>query len=108
MKHRFTRRVSKVTAEQLESYHRFPNTVPAAFAGGKLQDSKKEEEVMSMRSFAKIWQPVKKVEPCLEDSPDKLEKELLMQTLCPTLIVFQKFQMSPSVTQIFIMCYKKC
>lgn len=75
MKHKFTHRVSKVTAEQLEGYHRFPNTVSAAFAGGKLQDSQKEVEVMSMRSFAKIWQTVKKVEPCLDDSPDKLEKE---------------------------------
>lgn len=60
-----------------------------------------------MRSFAKIWQTVKKVEPWLEDSPDKLEKELLIQTPCPTLIVFQKFGMSPGVTQIFIKCYKE-
>jgi len=63
---------------------------------------------MSMRSSKKIWQTVTKVEPSLEDSPDELEKELLVQTPCPALIVFQKFGMSPSVTQIFIKCYKDC
>ena len=62
MKHKFTHRVPKVTAEQLESYHRFPNTVPAVFAGGKLQDSKKGRSCPwdHLQRFGRLW---KKLNP---------------------------------------------
>lgn len=54
-----------------------------------------------MRSFAKIWQTMKKVELWLEDRPDKLEKELLVQTPCPTLIVFQVWDVPKCDTDLY-------
>lgn len=88
----------------------FPAAVPATCTAARMRGSKKEGEVVSMRSFPKIWQEVKQVEPRLEDSPAKLEKECCSSKLkqtCPIPTAFQKYGMSPSVTQILTERYKQ-